>query len=251
MGIKNKINSFRKARANVVYNRFAKNLNDFAVDDTWNSSAQNLENKIKQAGFILPQKLYYEYKFPDNLKNYEVDKQTLFARCFIAIYENYLEQFNGTGTKKKLFYDAAETARNDLSGFFGFCICLALSNIKNLKSVFDKTYNDCIKQIHQLAQEIHELNPELQNIKNYKDIDFVNGAIYGFAPPEIDFFMQNNLIDSNGEQYPIENMEKIAQLLNMERVTYVLSPDTAEQVLQSIQRQKKLHTVNQDTGTEY
>ena len=52
MGIKNKINSFRKARANVVYNRFAKNLNDFAVDDTWNSSAQNLENK--KVGIIPP-----------------------------------------------------------------------------------------------------------------------------------------------------------------------------------------------------
>ena len=42
------------------------------------------------------------------MKNFELDRQTLFTRCFPAIYENYLESFNTNKTKVRLFEDAKD-----------------------------------------------------------------------------------------------------------------------------------------------
>ena len=120
MRIKDKIHLFQKASAKVVYDNFVNHLENMLVDDQWYSSAKELEEELTARGIVLSSKIYYEYKLPDNLKNYELDKSTLFLRCFPATYENYLQSFATRTTKKDLFLDATATAKKDLSTFLGF-----------------------------------------------------------------------------------------------------------------------------------
>ena len=252
MNIGTKVKSFRKAIAKVVYNNFVNRLNNVLVDDQWYSSAKNLEKELIKHGLILPSNIYYEYKLPDNLKNYELDKKTLFLRCFPAIYENYLGNFANKTTKNNLFLDAKITAKDNLSTFFGFCICLALSDVKNIKSVFEQTYITCKNQLNILAEQIRQLNPELQSIKDYKNFDFVNGAIYGFAPQDIEFYIQRNKNNSDKISYDtIKNMNKISKFIKAD-IGYILSSKTCDDILKAIQlsQTNMLHPHNQpDTFT--
>lgn len=250
MGIKNKVNSFQQAKAKLVYNNFVNRLNDMLIDDKWYSSAQILEQELKKHGVVPTQKLYYEYKMPDNLKNYQIDQNTLFLRCFPAIYENYLESFSSIKTKKNLLSDAATTAKSDLAKFFGFCICLGLSNMKNLKYVFEQTYNICMEHVLQMAETIRKLNPELQHIKDYKNLNFVNGAIYGFAPQEIEFFIQLSKNDTktiNETLITNKNMNKIENFIQ-KPIGYRLSKTTSENILKDIEttKIKTFQIYNQD-----
>ena len=247
MSIKDKINLFQKATAKVVYDSFVSRLENALVDDQWYSSAKELEEELTARGIVLSSKIYYEYKLPDNLKNYELDKSTLFLRCFPAIYENYLQSFTTKTTKNDLFLDATTTAKEDLSDFFGFCICLALSSIKNIQSVFEGTYISCKKQLDILAKQIWQLNPELHDIKDYKNFDFINGVIYGFAPKDIEFYIQQNRNNFDETTYQTtENMNKISNFIR-KPIGYILSPKTSDDILKAIQlyQANRLHMHNQ------
>ena len=257
--LKQKIKQLKQAKAKLVYDNFVSGLNTDLKDNVWYSSAKNLENSLKFSGVTQIPKLYYEYKFPNNLKNFELDRQTLFTRCFPAIYENYLESFNTNKTKVRLFEDAAANKKTDLSAFFGFCICLGLSRLKDLKSVFKETYDQSMNQVYFLAEYIHQHNPELQHIKNYKNLDFVNGAIYGFAPKEIEFFLNLQERRKNGSwdyemsgkdeevNYVKNNMDKISDFTG-NQVTYFLSPETGDKIIAAIEKYQSnmqtLHRLN-------
>lgn len=243
--IRDKANKFRQARAKLVYDHFTRGLQVMIDDNSWYSSAQNLERQLHYRGVVSIPKLYYEYKFPGNLKNFEFDAATLFERCFPAVYENYLLGFTSNKTKKNLFINAKTTAKDDLSAFFGFCICLALSNVKNLKLNFEETATKCMDKVYQMAEEIWRLNPELQHIKDYKNRDFVNGAIYGFSPREIEFFidLQNRRknrpwdYEISGKDEEVNHIKRNKQKIEaftLEHLTYFLAPDTSDKIVQAI-----------------
>ena len=228
MRTKDKINFFQKATTKVVHDNFVNRFEKAIINNQWSSSAKELEKELTDRGIVLTSKIYYEYKLPDNLKNYELAKKTLLLRCFSAVYENYLTKV----TKDILFMEAKMTAKEDLSAFFGFCICLALSSIKNIQYVFKQTYAPCKVQLDTLAEQIRQLNPELQSIKDYKNFDFVNGAIYGFAPQDIEFYIQQK---RNNFDETTENMNKISNFIR-KPIGYILSPKTSDDILKAIQQ---------------
>lgn len=243
---------FKDAQAKIVYDRYIEKLNKRTQKMAWDSSAQKLEKSLKKHGIILSQRLYYEYKFPNNLKNFEFYNIS-FAVCrFAAFYDNYLERLSGPQPKKKLFFDAP----SDMSVFFGFCISLALSDIADINKRFAQKYDTCIKEIKKATESIRALNPELQHIKNYKNIDFLCGAIFGFAPQEIEFFI--NLQErrkkrswefeaSGGDEEvnkSMENAKTIAAFIKHD-VTYFLAPETGNKIIKSIeQHQMTLQQIN-------
>ena len=70
MDMKQKFLKFKKATAKVVHDYHVKRYSEYL--DDWNSSAQELEMNLRKRGLEPPCKLYYEYKFPDNQKNFEI-----------------------------------------------------------------------------------------------------------------------------------------------------------------------------------
>ena len=69
------------------------------------------------------------------------------------------------------------------------------------------------------------------------DMDFVNGAIYGFAPNEIDFFIKNRGIDVwLTTQQDVTKIEDYIQ----EPVTYCLAPTTIQDLLVAIDKSRQL-----------
>ena len=250
MDTQEKILKFKKASAKFVHDYLVRS---YAHDlDGWDSSAERLEKKLKKRGVKLPCKLYCEYNFPGNQKNFEFDKTTSVIRAFISVYENYLKMVQNVPQKKDLKHSAERPAITDLCAFFGFCICLALSDTKDILSLFNQTYMLCKIQLYEIAEQIWQLNPELQHIKDYRNLDFVNGAIYGFAPEEIDFFVKlqerrkNRIWDyerlGKDEQvnHVKENWRKIA-FFTLEHPGYFLSPETADKIVHAIQKYEKEH----------
>ena len=245
-----KTKTFRNACAQLVYTAWTGYLDERLQSDEWDSSAQNLENALRERGVNIPRKLYYEYKFPGDMKNFEIDRATLFIRVFPAVYENFLERFNTVGTKISLLRDQKTNPKNDLTVFFGFCISLALSDMKNLKNVFEQSYEKCMQEVYQMAEKIRELNPELQNIEDWKNLNFVNGAIYGFAPSEIEFFLQlqrrRQTRFGDYETYGPEdklnrtlaNRQKISEFVH-DHVGYFLAPETSDEILKAIENYKQ------------
>lgn len=237
MNIKDKIHHLQKARADVIYNNFVDGL----YDHGWDSSAKDLEQELANHGIVLSSKIYYEYKFPGNLKNYEIDRCTVFLRHFAAVYENWLEKFEKPKlVKNTLFWHATTNAKYDMSAFFYFCICLALSRTKNIKTVFEQAYISCGTKLDTLAEQIRQLNPELQGIQDYKNFDFVNGAIYGFAPQDIDFYIQQNRHVDHWMPYSTTNSRNEISNFLQKEVTYILSPKTADDILKAIRQHQTI-----------
>lgn len=244
MSIKQKFLKFKKATAKVVHDYHVKRYSEYL--DDWNSSAQELEMNLRKRGLEPPCQLYYEYKFPDNQKNFEFDESTNLWRVFIAAYVNFFKSFTRDNMKTYLMNWVDSPDISDLSAFFGFCICLALSDIKDIQSCFEKTYASCVKQMEFTAKQIWQLNPELQFIKDYNNIDFVNGAIYGFAPKEIDFFIKlqqrrktrplNYELQGKDEEvnHVHENGRKIT-FFTLEHTGYLLAPETGDKIVKAIQ----------------
>lgn len=244
MAMKDKIEEFRKACARFAHDYHIANTDTLSHNTKWGSSAKELEEKLKKLGIILPNKLYYEYKFPGNLQNFEFFEKTRVLHSFILIYENYLEEFMRDDSKTALLYDTAQT---NLATFFGFCISLALSDIKDLETLYKQTYQQSIQKLYEIAEQIRQLNPELQIIQNYKNIDFVAGAIYGFAPKEIDFFIKlqerrktrDFEYERSGKDEELNhannNMRKISAFTQTS-ITYFISPETSDEIIKAIQQ---------------
>lgn len=251
MKIKDKIKKFKSATDYLISRYLVENIKNNIYKPVWDSSAQKLEQALKDHGIILPQKLYYEYKFPGGLKNFEFEEQNVLT-SFCNIYENYFSSSAAglqqqESLKKFMFnnyyFHYKRGKRTDLSAFFGFCICLALSDVEKLKSAFMIAQ----EQMYKLADLIKELNPELQNIENHRSVDFIAGAIYGFAPQEIQFFLNlqerrkardfDYQYEKDGKDEELKhtklNMQKISAFINND-IDYFLAPETSDNIIKAI-----------------
>lgn len=262
-----KINNLKKASAVLVRAYYQKHYWYFK----WYSSAQKLEKALKKAGIANPPKLYYEYKFPGGLKNFEVDKKTDFIRCFYPWYlrgDQEVVEYKKMAILDDLFDEISRFTAMNLISVFYFFVCFAITDVQELTDCFDQTYQECTKQVEQLADSIWKLNPELQFIKDYKHTWFVNGAIYGFAPKEIDFFIRRirryeakakkNIRKMTGDEldelndtdeeynYMRVRKEQIEKFIG-DSVTYILAPETCDELLKVIESQNNL-VVNRKTG---
>ena len=262
MEIKDKIKKFKSAIDNITSQYLVENIkNNMIKKDVWFSSAQRLENALKNHGIVLPQKLYYEYKFPGGLKNFEFHEQNITLTGFYNIYRSYfLNPDWGFRKYKSLkgfmfdlyWWDYKQNKKTDLSAFFGFCISLAVSDVEKLESAFIAAQ----EQVYKLADLIKEINPELQSIKNHRSVDFFFFLIYGFAPQEIQFFL--NLGEKRKArgfdlQYEIEGKDEelnhihknsriIEEFVGFRKyqISYFLAPETSDKIVKAIYEHKML-----------
>lgn len=245
-----KIEQMQKITTKLLQTSITKEIHRQAGD--WDSSAQILENDLKKYGIKIPHKLYYEYKFPDDMKNFEyyniVQPMYLFCQVYKEYFNDNYDDFN------QYLIERIKDTQCDLSVFFRFCICLSLSDSKTNEQEFKKTYDNILKIKDKIGQKIKQLNPELQKVQYYKNFDFIMGAVYGFAPEEIEFFtklqsIRKRKLNKYGEYAPVYNWEQsnttLQQLLK-QRITisyflghapgYLLSPTTSNQIVAAIEQ---------------
>ncbi len=167
----------------------------------WHSSAKKLSDALVARGIEMPYKLYYEYNLPGNstpagfMQKYALD---YFCHNF---YNDFALRILTDKTLKI-------SEKKDI--------------IKYVWSV-RKNKNDFLAQY---ANQIQELNPELSHINanNYRSI--VYGAMFGFAPAEIDYFSNPKRRNFAREKSNAETINSFGVQLN-----YVLAPRTAKIVI--------------------
>lgn len=203
--------------------------------ERWDSSAKKLEETLKKRGITNYPKLYYEYEFPGGLKNFEIEKK------YWEVWHQQWEQ----------------QIEND---------CY----VQKTEDSLEQIYRECKKQIGKLADSIWKLNPELQCIKDYKNEWFIDGAIYGFAPKDIDFFIRlqrrretrdisykkwgliSRVLAScfgkdKAESLCFDNLHKIAEFTG-DWPNYLLAPETSDRILKSIETHKQMQQQNLENG---
>lgn len=244
-----KSEQLRKAASKLLQTSIATEIHRVAGD--WYSSALILENNLKMHGITPPHKLYYEYKFPGGMKNFKyhdvIEPMYLFCQAYEEYFKDTYDDFN------QFLIERFQDTQSNLSTLFRFCICLSLSDTKTNEQEFKKTYERILKAKDKIAEKIRQLNPELQKVQYYKNFDFIMGAVYGFAPEEIEFFTKLQYIRKRnltkyGEYSPIyksEQSNKILKQLAKDRKTihdalgidveYFLSPTTSAAVVNAIQ----------------
>ena len=184
----------------------------------WNSSAQNLENELKARGINI--KLYHKYKLPDGMSQDEFMKR-------IAILDFYADF--SLLRAKDVFFTKGIRLRDK------FVIC----------SGFAKRRIESRKKIQKYAERVVEQNPELHGLnidaKETDAFDICSGAIFGFGPDEIKYF----ITDYKGLCIGTKDKERYDKIKSYGILTrYVLAPKTADMVISVLEKNKQNVMIN-------
>ncbi len=203
-------------------NSYQMNLINVVVDSKyghtgWSSSAENLENKLKDKG-ITDIKLYHRYKLPGDMSpvSYMI-KHAL--RCFFIdmCTKDWCKE---DAFKKWLdFYIEKYITDDSLAKQFKQEL---MSDIEKKQLEID----DYKKELMSDYKLLLKLNPELPDMKDELDIvSVIDGAIFGFAPDEIKYFCSASR-DLDAESNVFKELEKYGI-----KAEYILAPKTAEMVI--------------------
>ena len=178
----------------------------------WDSSAQDFKNDLAKRGIKLSRELFYKYKLPGGMSPQEFqDRIALeyFCRNFYLSFSKYIKQDKNLTWLEKM----------KIRGFVW-------------KMRRDKTFGN----MKLWEKEIREKNPELSEIvlHGVKSSAFVYGALFGFAPEEIKYFVSGFC--------NFKRADKINTLLLNKYdidLKFVLAPDVLKEVLLALKNQKE------------
>lgn len=184
----------------------------------WDSSAKNLENDLKKIGVKSPVKLYYQYALPENMKHSEfMTKIAVLDLC--ATFKLF------SRVQAEIFFDKS------------LSLVEKLRVVRYLKSERENAR----KKIDEYVKFVQFANPELSRLKiqnEFDKFDILSGALFGFGPGEIEYFINRKErhanIDSGQEDGIHRRIEKFGI-----RLSYVLSPKTAEAIISVLEKNKK------------
>lgn len=209
----------------------------------FDSSAEFLERQIRERGIVPPIKLFYEYKYPDNLtpQQYEVFVQRLVFILLVYVPEmindnvgynlRYFQKSISKLDNAQLIDQVRSGVARDIRECYG-----ALSKLTDAEraQMIDAFAYDT-PRARELARKninmIKLLNPQLADVRvnmddDFNMLDFLQGATYGFAPEEIDYFLNTTMEERNAVPDPLENSG-----LN---VWYKLRPDRAQKIADAV-----------------
>lgn len=214
---------------------------------TFDLSAKILEDKLCALGVSLPVRLYYEYRFPDN-KNAEqfehvIQKLELvsgFNSQQILNTSEYYQQesqktksrMQATGESEKLIGDVMDYIDQICKTCEQDCAGLTDAERTELVDYIVNMGSNVLHEMHVLASWLQQNNPELQSVRfdmtKYADLlMFLHGVNYGYAPADIDYFINtdmNTKISDTDEIY--RQLESIDLYPN-----YIIRPDRAQKIL--------------------
>ena len=184
-------------------------------DSEWNSSAKNLEDALRARGINF--KLYYQYKMPGGVSQSDFLIRLCMLEFFIKFYSKYAI---------KVLNDKNLTA-SDKTKIFQY--------VWHNRRKF-------IKESEQYESDIRRLNPELANVKTNLPGALVDGATFGFAPDEIEYFsdVKNRNFEQEGKT--IEFFEKNYGI----HISYILAPKTAKTIIAALKNKEKVNSYDKN-----
>ncbi|MDR0726470.1 MAG: hypothetical protein LBF37_00220 [Rickettsiales bacterium] len=178
---------------------------------TYTSSAKNFEKLLLKNEVKPPFKLHYEYILPNNWGPIEFEKN--------------LKKIQG-----HLMIESPRITR-----FFDI-------NVETVEKIREIRKKDLLV-LKMWATEIQNKNQELSHIKlmdYYDQAGFVDGAIYGFAPEEISYYLDQQRDQGENPQQNLirkKYSEQLEELLGGS-INYKISPEKLKKIIE-ITKEKK------------
>ncbi|MDR0741332.1 MAG: hypothetical protein LBF28_00990 [Rickettsiales bacterium] len=173
---------------------------------TFDSSAENLEKLLSKKMIQLPFKLFYRYTLPDNKQPQEFEKELKNVWGYL-IFDKY-KTINGLSI-------IPETKN-------------ALKQMRAKYSVLLKTW----------VSDIKAKNPKLASISvrnRNEELNFVDGACYGYGPEEIQFFLERKRSGEGTEPYlSSDQIEKLKSYLG-DSPNYILTPKHLSSLMTAVE----------------
>lgn len=194
---------------------------------TWNSSAQDLEKQLKSKGINLPFKLYYVYNLPDGTTRLNYMRKLSFLE--------FCNNFNRIDEYKNIFMDSDKFTPEEKE-----LIVKEITEQNNYDEVLRGDFSDILA-----------LNPELQRFKSenkpLKIIDIIAGAVFGFAPDEIDYYCYGRFNQGKDIDSVLAKEEEARQVIANYgfRVGYILAPRTAKKIIAALEKNRQNINVQQ------
>lgn len=185
----------------------------------WSSSALDLDDALVAAGYKLP-KFFHNYKLPiaKEALEQESNKMLMFS------YPNYF-----IPKMEKILGEKIEIA-------------------ESLDQELEQIKKDMIETINNLTERIKNQNPDLKDIKTPGLVDkvhFIRGAIYGYPPENIKFWIENypndNVFNESFEPRR-ELKEKFRIDVGLMRLTKKQAQDLLAEVEQQLKTKNKFYT---------
>lgn len=199
----------------------------FGAPLAWSSSAKNLDENIEKAGYKVKTKYFHQYNLPGTPQILEQHSDRM--RLIIA-WEDMLHQIMNQRTEK---------------------IILSTDAIDQLSDSRKATETEILL----CAEYIRANNPALQNIQMPTLMDkvhFIRGAVYGYPPENIQFFIQNYQ-DQKKLNTELEKVKFLQQQYNINvglmRLTTAQADDLIEQ-LESQKSKKKAFTAGIEQASD-
>lgn len=177
----------------------------------WNSSAKNLDDTLRRRGIDFDKKLFWEYKLPNAMSAQEFMDVLLLEFYFVKWFSNM-----------KIMQDKNLTVKQKIKIF-------AYKVLMKKRGIY--------KNIKKYANEIKQLNPELEKINprdSFGSISFLEGALFGFAPDEIKYFCDKSSFRDMDQEHRFDEVLKKYGV----RPSYVLAPETAKKLIANLQKGK-------------
>lgn len=215
------------------------------------SSAKILQDKLSALGVASPVRLYYEYRFPDN-QSAEQFEQNLQKIEFVVGFNPQqilnTSEYYQQGLKKAMEYMATSGDASDglVSGVKDYndelckiCEqdCAELTSVErkeladyiiNLK---EQTWHNVAAMALWLKQNNHELESvRVDTTNNTMLLIFLSGVNYGYAPADIDYFINTDI------NTKISETDKIYTQLGLFDLypNYIIRPDRAQKILDAV-----------------
>lgn len=218
----------------------------------FDSSAQKFENDLKRI-CPLPVKLYYQYKFPNNLspQQFEYLVQGI-AFVFIkfnprqitdtdAYYQEVAERAISDSkaigyTSETVFQNTRARYLNEAKVSHDIVKDLTTDERVGLLRFIEKCKtSDAWAEVVALVSWLKENNPELKSVRlNTTDVqavlDFLQGVNYGYAPEELDYFLNTDMNTRNNQ---IKEIYSLLESVGV-RPEYIVRPDRAQKIQNAV-----------------
>lgn len=214
----------------------------------FDSSSQQMEDMLRKAKVPLSVKLHYKYKLPDNVSPQTFEWTVQSAEYVLLRFREdhilnvtkyYMDSFidfidlhgynkDTVEIGRQRFADGAKVVATQLEQ-------LNHAERQELANTITESKKSYFVYMQQLVDWLKKANPELRPVRVNTDnaasmSDFLQGVVYGFAPEDIDYFLNTDMNVRNAE---IDEINARLQEMGM-CPTYVIRPDRAQKILDSV-----------------
>lgn len=236
-----------KKQTELLFNKFV--LESFNA--TWGNdtlSAKAADERYKSYGITPPHKIFYEYKFPDNMSRYELLMRYGYMYSFQSFQAgDMLRQWDNINDLRPEHRKAIkEYTREQIQDIENYILTYKSQWADKIKYYIDelKRLNPELKDIHVTPEKIDDIkkNNKFLTPEQYQEIanmNLVHGAVFGFSPDDIKYYLNRteaqSIQDQNDEQ------------LDFIRIGHIIAPQhrddfvKSEQQIQQIENARKQH----------